>query len=341
MNRSIVRRCTTGILLVLGLGVVGCDKLPWPFNTIKSTASIHPVTASATTTPTAVTPSKPSVLPADILAMVNGVPISKADVEMRIKELKALTTSLRQPWKSLTPEQIEAVLKELINTELMSQEAVARGLDRSTEAQRKWEFVRRGFFAQEWLGWNRDRQEISQADVEKYYEQNKLGFREPERRRLRQLTIASEDQAKQALAKLLGESMDFAALAQQISVGATAKDGGMIADWVMRGNEKAYRYRTEEDAKAAGIMSLDPVLEAAAFAIDHDNGLSNYVKGPDNRYHIFQLVKHEVGRQLPLNEVQDTIKTYLTIQKLQQSMEALTTQAKIEKFSERLSRVEQ
>ena len=135
--------------------------------------------------------------------------------------------------------------------------------------------------------------------------------------------------------------MDFTNLAQQISLSPAAKDGGLLPDWVMRGNEKAFMFASEADAKAAGVISLDSALEAAAFAVDQVNGLSNYVKGADNRYHLFQLVERQEARQRPLSEVYDGVKNFLLVQKLQQTMDALSGKAKIEKFEERLGGVSQ
>ncbi len=336
MAHQVVR----GLLAAALIALAGCDKLPgFSQDAPKQDAASATPTASAPSA--AVTPERPAVAPDEVLASVNGVPISKADLIFRIEELKVLVKNIGQAWKPLTTEQLDGLLKELVNAELMSQDAAARGLARSTEAQQRWEMIRRGFFAQQWLEWHRTKLEVGSDDVERYYEQNKLGFREPERRRLRQLTVESESQAKQALARLLGESMDFAALVQQISVSANASNGGMIAEWVMRANEKAFMYGTDADAKTAGVISLDPALEAAVFAIDQVNGFSNYVKGSDNRYHIFQLVERKEARQRPSSEVWDGIKNFLLMQKLQEAMNELKGKAKIEEFPERLTGVDQ
>ena len=326
-----------GVIGGMLLCTTGCEKLMRIFKSKNGEAAPQ----TLPTTQSAVTLTRPAVLSNETLATVNGVPISKADLELRVQELKALTANLNQPWTALTTEQLSLVLNELVNSELMSQDAAARGLHRALEAQRHWEFLRRGFLAQEWLSWNQQRLEVASADVEQYYEQNKQGFREPDQIRVRQIVVTSEDQAKQALAKLLGESMDFTALAQQISVAPTAAQGGMLAQWVMRANEKAFRFPTEADAAAAGVTSLDPVLEAAAFAIDRVNGLSSYVKGPDSQYHIFQLVERKEGRQRPISEVWDQIKNFLLIQKLQGAVDELNRKAKIERFAERLQEVSQ
>ena len=324
-------------LLLAGLvGAAGCEQVTSVFGGGKP----KDASASSTTAPP-VAPTKPLVPPSDLLATVNGQPISKADIELRLQEFKAMTQNLGQPWTPLTQPQLEAGLDELITNELMSQTAIKRGLDREPETQGRWDVARRQFFAQEWLRWNQQRLEVGSSEIEQFYEQNKAGFREPERRRLRQLVVESEDQAKQALAQLLGGGADFPSLARQISVAPTAANGGLIEGWVMRSAEKAFVFPSEADAKAAGVSSLDPALEAAAFVIDQVDGLSNHVKGPDNRFHIFQLVERREERQRPLSEVWDQVKNFLLLQKLQKDMDALRAEATVERFPERLEGVKQ
>ena len=326
--RSLV---TWGLVCATVVSLAGCDRLLGSSEKKRGEA-----TAASQLGPGVANPARPAVLPNEVLATVNKVPISKADVEMRIQELKTLTENVGGKWEKLTPDQLKAVLDELVNTELMSQDAASRGLDRTLETQRRWEYLRRGFFAQEWLRWHQERQKVGESDVQKYYDDNKLGFRQPERRRLRQLVVSSESQANQALAQLHGGAVEFSALAKQISIGATASQGGLLAGWVVRTNDKAFLFASEADAEKAGVSSLDPSLEAAAFAIDQVNGISNYVKGPDNQYYIFQLVERQEERQRPLTEVYDGIKNFLLIQKVQQAVDDISKKAAIERFADRL-----
>ena len=329
----VVRAVVIGLLVLVGLP--GCDKL-------KSLTSGGEEDATATASSSAAAPGpgtamRPPVLPTDVVANVNGVVISKADIELRVEELKALVANMGQAWTPLTAEQLEAVMEELVNNELMSQEAVARGLDRQLATQRRFEFLRRTFFAQEWLRWNNQKLDVSSAEVEQYYDTNKLGFRTPERRKLRQLTVASEDEAKQALSQLLSGSAEFSSLAQQISLAPSKSQGGLMADWVVREAEQPLV--TAEEASTTTV--LDPALEASVFAIDQISGFSSYVKGADNRYHIFQLVEKQAERTRPMTEMWDQIKQFLLFQKLQGSLEDLKGKAKIERFSERLDGVKQ
>jgi hypothetical protein len=323
-------------LLMLVL-TAGCEKLPW---SAKKDDGGH-ANAGLTTAQSAVMPAKPQVLPSDVLATVNGAAVSKQDVELRVQELRTLAESAGQTWTPLTTEQLGEVLDELINTELMSQDAAARGLDRSLDVARRWEYLRRGFFAQEWLRWHQERLAVTPEEVDTYYEDNQAGFRVPARLRLRQITVASEDQAKRALSQLHGGTTDFANLAQQISLGPTAANGGELLLWVMRANEKAFLYGSEAEAQADGVMSLDPALEAAAFAIDQLNGLSNYVKGADNQYHIFQLVERQEEHLREKQQVWDDIKNFLSLQKLRTGIDELRGKATVERFADRLEGVAQ
>lgn len=332
---SRLKKCLT-LLGLLAAG--GCDKLPWPLSGKEQPHAAPTATAAA---PAGVTPNKPAVTTGDVLATVNGIPISKADLELRIQEFKVLVMSQKKPWNPLTSEELGSKLDEVISSELLSQDATARGLDRTTEVQRRWEYARRAFFAQEWLRSAQDRASVGPDDVAKYYQDNLLAFRVPEKRQLRHLVVSTEEEVNRALARLHGEGVDFAALVQQISVAPTAAQGGMLSHWVMRANVKAILYPSESEAVEADVMSLDPALEASAFAIDKENGLSNYVKGADNKYHIFQLVTLEKERQRRLEEVSDLIKNGLTLQRLQESVRELQEKAKIERFPERLLEVSQ
>jgi len=338
LMRQPSRRLAHGVCLVTLLGLVGCDNLPW-----SKTKGDAVATAGPTTAQSGLTPAKPVVLPTEIMANVNQVPISKADLELRLQELKAQTLAGGGEWRQLSADELQVILTEQVNWELMSQDAVARGLDRSLDVQRRWEYLRRGFFAQEWLRWDEKQVTPTAAHIEQFYEQNKgsPGIKMPARIRVRQLVVASEDQVKQAVSQLHAGTVAFEDLAKQISLGPTASEGGLVQEWVMRANDKGLYYASEEEAAAEDVISLDPVLEAAAFAIDAVGHLSNYVKGADSRYHIFQLVEHQPERIKDISEVWDQIHAVLLQQNLSAAIEALRKQAAVEEFADRLEGVAQ
>jgi hypothetical protein len=325
------RRVLLG-LLVGTSALAGCDRAPWASPKSGGPAAITAAT-SAPPSPSAATPAPPEVAPAEVLATVNGVAISKAELRMRLEDAKARAAQAGVSWTPPTTEELKRILGGIIEDELASQQKAAHGKF-DDEAKLRWVILRRTFLAQEWLRLNQQQLEVTPEDIQRFYDDFKLGFREPEKRQLRQITVASEAEARRVLGRLYSESVDFGALAQEVSLAPSKADGGLLALWVMRREERDRwfgREGAEDSAKAQGVMSLlDPAQEAAAFAIDHEKGLSNYVKGADGRYHIFQLVKLQRERQIPLEERREWIRATLLAQKLQQAMSDLRSHATIQ-----------
>jgi hypothetical protein len=292
---------------------MGCDRLLGrPTEESESTASSSSQAGSTSSS----AHLAPAVPPSQLLASVNRAPISQTDLELRVQELKLTVETQGQPWSPLTREQIQELRDVLVNEELMAQAVLARGLDLDPDVQRRFAYIRRAFYAQEWIRWQQARLQVSPEEVEAYYEQFKMGFREPEKLRLRMLVVATETEAKQALVGLL-QGSNFT--------------GGLIENWVMRSNDKAL-FAPDD----ASIQSLDPVLEQAAFAIDKDGGISNYVRGPDGRFYLFQRVQRTDPVYKSLTEVWDAIQNLLFIEKLQQAAEQLQATAEVERFPEHL-----
>ena len=326
------RGTRTGLLLAL-LAVVGCEQAPWA--TPKSQTSSP---TAAPSTPTMISVGKPEVASTDVVAKVNDGVISKRDVELLVQELRSVREAASQTWTPLSEEEqadqydLHDAVNDLITLELRDQDALARGLDRDAKLQQRFAYVARTMFAQEWLAWQFNRVTITPEEIDQFYQKNQWGFREPERVKLRQLVVASEDLAKAVLVKLL-EGMDFADVARQNSVRPEAAQSPLADKWVMRSGDKAM-FAPSNDS----IRDLrDPILEQAAFAIDKTQSVSSYVKGADGNYHIFQLLERQPGRQRPLVEVSDNIRNLLRLQKLNSLTEELRTKAHVERFPERLT----
>ncbi len=322
------------LLGLVALAGAGCDQLPWSGKPQRLSTE-----AAA---PASVLPARPMVPASELVAKVNGAGLSRKDMELALQEARANVEASGGTWKALAvqndPDQYDLpdLLDDLIIVELRAQDAVARGLDRSPEAQRQLYYLARTFFAQEWLRWQMDRIKPTEQEIAKFYEDNRAGFRDPDRIRIRQLILDSEDKAKAALVKLL-EGMDMGDLAQQMSSQPDAARGPLTEKWVMRSVEKE-AFAPEDEAIRALV---DPALEQAAFAIDKEGGLSQIVRGPDGKFHIFQLIKRQPGREQSLLEVSDGIREHLRLKQLGDFTEELRAKAAIEKVSERLEQVEQ
>ncbi len=336
---------SAGWLMVAAMGLSGCEKLQGKRAQAGTTSNASAASTTSSTVPIRPAepfPSRPVVAQPDVVAKVNGQPISRRDLELTLQDLRATSEALRQPWKPLSAEEkadeydLHDLLNDLEMAELRYQDASKFGLDRSLEVQYRFWHRFRGFFAQEWVSRQLEQLTVTQAEIDQFYNANKWGFREPERLRVRQIVVGSEDQAKAALVKLL-EGVEFVAVAQQMSTRPEAARGDLVDKWVMRSGEKAAFAPTDDTVRDL----KDTTLEQAAFAIDKVGGVSSYVKGADGNYHVFQLVERKAGRERPLIEVSDNIRNFLRLQKLAEKTEALRKNAQIEQFPEVLKSVQQ
>lgn len=330
------------VVLSLGLLLAGCDKLPWASKDEESVATASP---GMTTAQSVVVPGRPVVSDFDVVAMVNGVPISKADSRLRLSEIRMekaravlarrAPSDAEKPFTQqeldqllLSEEELDNLVQFLIEAEVLSQDAVKRGLERDPDIQQLWEYQRRTFFLTQWLLNRRKQLEdtLTEPLLAEVFEKYKEGFREPERRQVRQIEVATEEEAKEVLARLYGGSITFQDLVREKSLDAATKSqDGLLKRWVIRAVEARGRYPTEQEAEAAGIMTLDAASEGAVFGIDRVKGVSNYVKGMDNRYHVFQLVekKEEQQRTLAEPEVRARLKEHWLSQQIQADVKTL------------------
>lgn len=322
-------------LCVFALAVVaaaGCDKIT---SKLAGGASKSSTAAAAPAKPSGLVVSQPMVSPAETVAKVNDRAISKREVELLLQNFKAAVEARGQTWTPPSEEQLKQLVDEMVLAELRAQDALARGWDRQTETQTRLGLLARDFFNQEWFTRQADQLTIGDSEVEAFYRANPQWFREPEQIRVRQIVLASEDQAKAVLVKLL-EGADAASVAQQMSVRPEAAEEPLVGQWVMRAADKAARARGDDSIREL----RDPALEQAAFAVDQTGGLSSYVKGADGNFHIFQLIERRPARQRSQLEVADDIKTMLRLERLNKLSGELEHKGKVEKFPERLSGVQ-
>ena len=330
-------RLAVGLLgIIVSLGVVGCERWPW-----ESKTKAVPTPGASTEKPTAQIPGPASVAPQDRVAVVNHADISTADVELATKELQQFVQSVGQTWKPLSTQDLpdaldlHDVMNNLVDGELKAQDARARGLDQSTDMRQRLTYLLRGFYAQEWDRWQRERAAPTEEGIHKFYEQNKAAFVEPERVRARQIVIKTLAEAEAVRARAIqGET--FAQLAAEMSVGPGKEKGGDIG-WHLKAVDK-------ERLTLMGAQPTEtvffPQLEPVAFALEKSQ-VSQPVKGPDGQFYLVLLDERKPSRQESELEVHDPIKELLTAQNLQKQLEQLREKAQIERSAEHLDGVKQ
>ncbi|MES1982802.1 MAG: peptidylprolyl isomerase [Pseudomonadota bacterium] len=162
------------------------------------------------------------------VAVVNGKPIPQERLELRVKMLAT------QGQQADTPEMRKAVRDDLINIELMSQEAARKNLDKQPETAQQLELTREsvlvGAFIQDYV----KSHPVSDEVLSKEYEHLKstLGNKEY---KLSHILVEKESDAKSIAAKLKkGAKFDKLATINTKDVGS--KDLGGDLGWIPVGN---------------------------------------------------------------------------------------------------------
>lgn len=153
---------------------------------------------------------------------VNGKVIPAERIEMFVRNLVA-------QGREDTPELRKVVREELINRELLAQEAVRRGLAKKPEVSTQLEVTRQDILATALLRDLTRGKTVSDEDMRKEYDQlkEKLGGREY---RARHILVENEDEARQIIAQLK-QGASFEKLAAEKSKDPGSKSRGGELGW--------------------------------------------------------------------------------------------------------------
>jgi peptidyl-prolyl cis-trans isomerase C len=155
--------------------------------------------------------------------VVNGVTIPSARVEAMNKELNA-------QGQADSPERSSAVKEELINREILAQAAQKRGLEKNPEVQAQMDMARQAVLVRALFENEVKNNPISDADLQKQYEQFK-GTMGTTEYKVSHILVDKEDDAKAIIDQLKKNPSDFAKIAKEKSKDPGSKDNGGDLDW--------------------------------------------------------------------------------------------------------------
>lgn len=159
-------------------------------------------------------------------AMVNGQSIPQGRVDLRVK----VAATQGQPD---TPELRKAIREDMINLEVMAQEAVKMGLDKDTEVLQQMELAKQsvlvGAFVQDYA----KNHPISEDQLKQEYSKlkTKLGDKEYS---ARHILVATQEEAKAIIAQL-GKKAKFEKLAEKSMDSGSVEQGGSLG-WAVPNN---------------------------------------------------------------------------------------------------------
>ena len=166
----------------------------------------------------------------EFVANVNGVPITQGLINLNIR------TSLNQGQKD-TPELRQAIKEDLINKELIAQEAVKLGLDKELDFPDQITQLKQNLLLQAFLEEHFKKNPITDTQMrEEYDRQRKLmgDTGSAYQYRLSQIVVSNETDALDLVRRIQKGEL-FGKLAQEYSIDTASKAQGGSLGWVLPG----------------------------------------------------------------------------------------------------------
>jgi foldase protein PrsA len=135
----------------------------------------------------------------------------------------------------------------------------------------------------------KNKSKVTQAQIAKYYEENKSKYGTPEKRNVR-IVLTKTEAAAASAKKEIESGKSFASVASKVSIDPTSKTNGGLLKEVVKGEE--------EKALDTAIFSAQP------------KALGGPVKTPFG-YYVYEVLSTTAGTQEPLSKVQSEIKQQL------------------------------
>ena len=235
------------------------------------------------------------------IARVNGVAIPKARADAMMQQQAARGAPDNEQTRG-------AVKEELVNREIVAQEATRSGLAKNPEVVAQMDTVRQEILINAYIRDYLRKHPITDDDIEKEYERAKA--QTPDREyRARHILVETEDQAKDVIAQLK-KGGKFEDLAAKNSKDPGTKDRGGDLDWTTPGN-------------------LDKSFADAMVKLEKGRYTETPVKTRFG-YHVIQVDDVPTVRVPTLAEIKPRIQQQLVQVRIEEMVRALRNKAKVE-----------
>jgi len=204
----------------------------------------------------------------------------------------------------LTKQQKIGLLNKWVNSELLYQEAKARGIDKEEDIQARLKQVEKEFIVNEFLQREAKKLSITQADVFDYFNEHKSDFLYEVK--ILQIILPDSASAARTLQEIKGGA-DFQKLARERSLDRSISHG--------------------EPTKYFGRGAGDPLLEEEIFKLKPGE-VSGILKSADG-YHIIKLVdKKQTKKDVSFDDVAQYIYNLLTYKRSRELVDSLIRELK-------------
>ena len=235
------------------------------------------------------------------IATVNGKPIPAAKVDQVVKQVVA------QGKATDSPQLREAIKKDLIGREVLIQEADKQGIGARPDVKNAIDNARQSIIINAMLADYVKKNPVKDADIKAEYDKVKAQSGDKEYH-ARHILVATEDEAKQIIAKLKGGAK-FEDLAKQSKDPGSAQNGGDL-DWASPASF------VPEFSKAMTSLQKGAITETPVHS--------------QFGWHVIKLEDVRPAKIPPLEEVKQQVAESLQQRKLAAYREELLKKAKIQ-----------
>ena len=261
--------------------------------------------------------AKKENLSESFIAKVNDAVISEEDF---IAEISLIPEWARNNF--IGKEGKELFLKEMINKELIYQDAIRKGMQNDKDLEARVEEFRKMTLLSIVLKQEiEDKAEVTESEIKEFYEKNPENFKKGAEVRARHILVDTEEKANDIMASIIkGES--FAELAKTFSKDKGSAQNGGDLGFFSRGK-------------------MIPEFEETAFSLKKGE-VSKPVKTTYG-YHIIEVTDRKEGSQIKFEEAAGTIKNQLLKEKqrglFESYLETLEGKSEIKTDEEKLANI--
>ena len=237
----------------------------------------------------------------EVIAEVNGTAITTEDFNKELENLPPYVKPMTE-----TDEGKKELLETMVIRELILQQAKKDGIDKSPLVAEKLEELKKRLVVEAYLKKKVEEQaNISDADLQKFYDTNKDKFKSGEQIRASHILVKDEKVAQDILGKLKSGG-SFEELAKKHSLDSAGEKGGDLG-WFSKG-------------------TMLPEFENAAFALKE--GETSAIVKTKFGFHIIRLTGKRAAGQREFAEVKEQIKAALLPTKQQEVFKNLKEELK-------------
>lgn len=244
--------------------------------------------------------STPYVSKTDAIASVNGQNISKealADLEKEV--------SVRAQGQTFPKEKL---VEELIQRQLLLQDALKKNLDKSPEVTKQLANIKEALLTKAALESYLKANPVTDAELKAEYER-KVGGNNATEYKASHILVKTEDEAKKLIVEL-DKGAKFAELANKYSLDAKDSQNGGDLGWFSAG-QMVEEFSSAVEKLEKGKYSKEPVKSQFG-------------------YHIILKEDSRAQTPPPFDAVKEGLKPFLERKKVQEMMETMRKQAKVE-----------